>query len=76
MTTGWGKIRQAAVYAGVSTRTMRDWLKKGLRHARIGGCILVRYADIDKFLEQFTRNINEVDELVTEVLADFREKKK
>ena len=73
---GWAKIPQAAFYAGdVSTRTVRGWLKKGLKHARIGGCILIRYADLDEFLEQFTGTSDKVNELVTEVLADIRGKK-
>jgi excisionase family DNA binding protein len=54
MPEGWGKMKAAAKYAGVSPRTMRDWLKRGLRHSRFPtGTILVKYTDIDEYLSTF-----------------------
>jgi excisionase family DNA binding protein len=51
---GWTKIKQAAKYAGVSERTVRDWLKNGLKHSRItSGTVLIKYASIDAYLERF-----------------------
>ena len=72
MTAGWCKIRQAAAYAGVSTRTMRDWLKQGLKHSRVGGCILLRFSDVDAFIEKFTVNENLIDTVVDDVLKGLK----
>lgn len=46
---GWGKVKPAVAYAGVSVRTMRDWLKMGLKHSRVQGCVLIRYSDVDAY---------------------------
>ena len=73
---GWAKIRPASKYAGVSERTLRDWLKYGLRHSRprSGGTILIKYKWIDEFLERFEvkedQNLDHmVEGVVSEVLA-------
>jgi len=71
-TRGWAKAKEAAKYAGVSVRTLRDWLKNGLRHSRVSaGMILVSYAAIDEYLARFEVRTNQVDELVEETLKDF-----
>ena len=42
---GWACIKKAAQYADVSVRTMRDWLKEGLKHSRLpSGTIRIRYS--------------------------------
>ena len=70
--TGWAKVKQAARYAGISERTFRDWLHSGLKHARLpSGTILIRYSDIDTFLEGFAAEKNLVDEIVSEVCREF-----
>ena len=70
---GWGKIKDAAKYCSVSTRTLRDWLKRGLKHSRVdGGCILIRFSAIDEFLERFSveDNLADVaDAIVREVMS-------
>ena len=51
---GWGKIKPAARYAGVSERTLRVWLKEGLRHVRLpSGTVLIKYDWLDQFLQPF-----------------------
>ncbi len=71
---GWGKIKAAAKYAGLSERTFRDLLKKGLKHSRLpSGTILIRYVDIDKFFERFSHDENRVDRIVDQVMKDFRQ---
>ncbi|MBW1697843.1 MAG: helix-turn-helix domain-containing protein [Deltaproteobacteria bacterium] len=73
---GWLKPRQAAAYAGVSPRTVRSWLKAGLRHARLpSGSILVKREWIDEFLEGFLVDESDgrkIDQLVGEVLNELR----
>ena len=71
MTQGWAKIRQAAAYSGVSVRTLRTWLTMGLKHARVRGCILMRYSDIDAFIERFVLDEN-VAGVVDSVLRSMK----
>jgi hypothetical protein len=70
---GWVKTKPAAKYAGVSERTMRDWLKAGLVHSRLpSGTDLISYRDIDRYLRQFSVTSSDetriLDELCSEVL--------
>jgi hypothetical protein len=70
---GWGKIKAAAQYAGVSERTFRDWLKTGLKCSRLPtGHLLVKYAWIDEFLEQFSTETNEAERLVNEIAKELK----
>ena len=67
---GWGKVKAAAQYAGISERTFRDWLKQGLKYSQLpSGTILVRISDIDEWLEGFKVNDNHVSKIVDEVLS-------
>jgi excisionase family DNA binding protein len=69
---GWCKVKNAAKYADVSERTIREWLKEGLKHSRLpSGTIRIRYIDIDGYLEQFQVNDNLVDAVVEEIINDF-----
>lgn len=66
----WAKINSAAKYSGVSPRTLREWLKKGLEHSRLpSGTILIQYAAIDEFLKRFRVSENKVDEIVDEFFS-------
>ena len=71
---GWGKIKPAAKYAGVSEGTLRkDWLKNGLKHALLpSGSVLIRYSSIDEFLARFTKQDDLVSDVVSGVLKDLR----
>jgi excisionase family DNA binding protein len=69
---GWTKVKDAAKYAGMSERTFREWLKKGLSHSVLpSGTILLKYSTIDDFLESYTVQDNEIDNLVEDVIKDF-----
>jgi len=71
---GYGKVKEAARYAGVSPRTLRKFLKQGLRHVRLPtGTILIRYGWIDEFLGRFEVEDGQdhVDKLVEEVTREF-----
>jgi len=71
---GYGKVKEAARYAGVSPRTLRKFLKQGLRHVRLAtGTILIRYDWIDEFLGEFEVETGQdhVDKLVEEVTREF-----
>lgn len=73
MAPGWLKVKQAAQYSGVSPRTIRSWLKDGLRHSRPrGGAILISTKAINEYLGRYEVNENRAEQLVNEALAEFR----
>jgi excisionase family DNA binding protein len=66
---GWGKIKEAASYAGVSPRTVEDWLKQGLKCSHLpSGLRLIKFQWVDEFLERFADSLNRADQIVDEVL--------
>ena len=68
----WLKVKNAASYAGVSERTFRPWLNKGLVHSRLPtGTILIHQDNIDAFLKRFEVSRDRVKKLVDDVLQDF-----
>lgn len=70
---GWAKIKPAAKYAGVSERTFRDWLKKGLKHSMLPSSrLLVRYSAIDEFLNRFAADSNRTDVIVDEIMEGIK----
>jgi hypothetical protein len=71
----WTKIKGAAVYAGVSERTVRSWMKHGLRYSRLkSGTVLFSYRWIDQYLEQFEVNENIAEDIVNEALREIGER--
>lgn len=72
MTPAFGKIPASAAYAGVSDRTFRKWLKMGLSYSRMpSGAVLIKFSDIDRFVEKFKVNQHRVDEIVGEVMSEI-----
>lgn len=70
---GYCKIKKAAEYAGVSDRTLEDWLKQGLKVSRLPtGHRLIKYQWIDEFLESYADSNNHVDEVVKEVMSEMQ----
>ncbi|MBM3205907.1 MerR family DNA-binding transcriptional regulator [Candidatus Shapirobacteria bacterium] len=68
---GWAKIKPISKYAGVSVRTLRAWLKQGLIHSRLpGGCILIQYGAVDKFLGRFQNEENKAEKIVEKILNE------
>lgn len=69
---GWGKVKAAAQYAGISERTFRGWLKQGLKYSQLpSGTILVRFSDIDDFLARFSVNDDRINKLVENVCEEL-----
>jgi len=67
---GWGKVKNIAKYAGVSERTVEDWLKMGLKYCQLpSGLRLIKFEWVDRFLEGFSDSSNQVDRIVDEVMA-------
>jgi excisionase family DNA binding protein len=69
---GWFRTNQGAEYAGVSPRKFRDMLKDGLTHSRLGGCILIHQDDIDAYIRAHAVDVNEIDRLADEAVAEFK----
>ena len=67
---GWGKIKDAASYAGVQPRTFRKWFAEGLRYVKAPtGAILVNLEWIDAFLERHVVDDDSgTDQIVNEAL--------
>ncbi len=69
---GWCKVKTGAEYGAVKEKTFRSWLKEGLKHSRLpSGRILIKYADIDEFLERFEISESAIDAAVDAILRDF-----
>lgn len=51
----WLGLRELSVYADVSERTLRSWIRSPrdpLPATRVGGKVLVRRSEFDRFLER------------------------
>ena len=71
-TSYWLKPKDAALYAGVSERTLRDWLKQGLKYSRIrSGRILINKDDIDAFLEQYSITEDRAAMIANQIINDI-----
>jgi hypothetical protein len=53
-------------------RWLREQLKNGLRHIRVGGKLLVKESWLDEYLENFEVNKNQVDEIVDTVIRGLK----
>ncbi len=77
MAPGYGKIKQAAAYMNISVRTLRSLLQEGLPSYKLPtGCILLKYSDIDAFINQFKVENNFLDELTTDIATEVLGRKK
>jgi helix-turn-helix protein len=69
---GWFKVKNAAKYADYSERTVRDWLRSGLRHSKLkSGAILIKVEWIDEWLEGHEVVENEVDQITDEIVKEM-----
>jgi hypothetical protein len=76
MQQGWTNIDGGAEYTALTPRTFRGLLKHGLPHSRINKkIVLIRYSDIDSFLERFKvdedRDKKEIAGIVDEFCKDL-----
>jgi excisionase family DNA binding protein len=76
MIPGWVKVKEAAKYAGVSERTFEEWLKQGLKFAKIpSGLRLLKPEWIDEFLEQYIyieSGTDQIEKIIDEVFQKNR----
>jgi len=74
MTPGWGKVKDVAVYLGLSERTVRSMIKVGiLAYSKLpSGTILIKYSDADECIKKFQIDgmDKQIDLIVSEVIGD------
>ena len=71
---GWLTVKKAAEYCSMSERTVRSWLKQGLKHSKLkSGTILVKIGWIDEYLETYAVQKNEIDKVVEEVMREMNQ---
>jgi hypothetical protein len=70
---GYLPLREAAAWAGVSVRTMKRWITKGLPTYQAGPRekVLIRPTDIDAFLTRQQRQAPNLDAMVNGVLKSL-----
>ncbi len=69
---GWTKPKGGAEYANVTLKTFRGWLSEGLKHSRLpSNRILVKYTDIDTFLERYSVTESRVSKIVNSIMEGF-----
>ena len=70
---GYLPLTKAALWAGISRRTLKRWIKQGLPffQAPNGGKILVRPDDINCFLVKRQEPESGIDTLVDDVLREL-----
>jgi excisionase family DNA binding protein len=57
--SGWYNIHEVAKRQGVTTKTIRVWCRtRGLRYAKIGGCVYIHEYDLDQFFRAHCRGGN------------------
>ena len=54
-----------------SPRWLREQLKCGLRHIRVGGKLLIKESWLDEYLEKFEVNKNQVGDIVDGIMKGF-----
>ena len=65
---GWLKIKGAADYIGLGTRSVRTLLKKGLKFSQLDtGTILISIKNIDEYLTRFEVEIDESRQVATAI---------
>jgi len=65
----WGKVKTIAERSDVSPRTVRTWLKDGLPYVKVRGIVLIKFEQLDSFLESYSESDNQIDRIVDEVLG-------
>ena len=65
----WLRIKKASEYAGVSVNTFRAWIDSGyITPSRVGSCVLIEDAEIDRFLRERRLDVSKIDVTVQNIM--------
>ena len=71
---GFARLKTACQYADISMSTLKNWIKDGLRPLKIKGVVLIRYADIDSFIEQHDQyDSDEIESQINTLLQELQD---
>ena len=70
----WGKIPTCARRVNVSERTVWGWVASGLPHVKVGGTTLIKFQDLDQWLQKHRVERNQVKDIVGDVLDKLKKK--
>ncbi len=72
-TPGFMPLAEAAVWAGVSPRTLKRWIALGLPRYQAGrrSKVLIRPSDVEQFLTRQQAQKSGLDKMVNEVIEDL-----
>jgi hypothetical protein len=69
---GWGKPKTISAYINSCERSVRTLMKDGLPYSKLpSGTVLIKFSDVDKFLEKYKVQQDQVDTIVTDVLKEL-----
>ncbi len=66
-------LKALSAYSGLSVRSLRDALKDPMRmlpHYRLGGKVLVRRSEFDRWMAQFRQEGADLDHIVSEIAKE------
>lgn len=65
-------LEQAAQHVGVTPRTLRKWLKEGLKHVRVSSRLIrTKMEWVEDYMAAHLHSRNHIEELVNSVLGDL-----
>ena len=69
---GWLTVKKTAEYCSMSERTVRTWLKQGLKYSKLkSGTILIKIEWVDEYLETYAVRENKIDKVVEQVVREL-----
>jgi len=74
ITPGFLPLKEAATWAGISSKTLKRWIESGLPkyQAGPGSKVLIRPGDIEAYLTRHKTARHDLDVMVNEVFQDLR----
>jgi len=70
---GFARLKTACEYADISMTTLKNWIRDGLRCTRIKGIVLIKYSDIDNYIDQFSKDLDiKASAIASEVMNDLQ----
>jgi excisionase family DNA binding protein len=70
---GYGRKKAIGEYLNAKPRKVSELIQQGLPYYKIpGGSILIKYSDVDEFLNKFKHTEHEVDATVKEIMKGLK----